>query len=81
MNNAENKTVSPVRAKHAEKEKREPFIHITKRNNLSLGYSIGLRASAIICSVLVMFVLILILTDEKPTIVLKTMIEGLFGKK
>lgn len=79
MNDMENKTGTPLAAKPVAKAKHEPLIHITKRNNVTPLYSIGLRAAAIACSVLVMFILILILANEKPTVILKTMMEGLFG--
>ena len=57
----------------------EPLVHITKRNAASLKYAIALRALSILCAVAVMFVVILLVADEKPAVIFKTMFDGLFG--
>ncbi len=61
------------------KAKHEPLIHITKRNAVSWKYSVALRAAAIIISAIIMFGVILLVAEEKPSVIFKTMVDGLFG--
>lgn len=67
-------------AEVGEMQKREPLFHITKRTNVSWQFAIGLRAGAILCSMLVMALLILILAKENPLVLLGAMFEGVFGR-
>lgn len=78
--NKEDKSLDIRSAESSQKQKHEPLIHITKRNGVSWQYAIGLRAGAILCSVLVMAILILILAKQNPLILLGAMFEGVFGR-
>jgi len=78
--NKEEKRLENHSAESGEKQKHEPLIHITKRTNVSWQFAVGLRAGAILCSVLVMALLILILAKENPLVLLGAMFEGVFGR-
>ena len=79
MNDLKNKNEALSLNTQSTKAKHEPLFHITKRTNVSWKYAIALRAAAIICSVLLMLGIILLVADDKPAVLLKTMIDGLFG--
>ncbi len=57
----------------------EPLMHVTKRNSVSWKYAVGLRAGAIIFSVLVMALLLFAL-GKNPVVVLGAMFDGVFGE-
>ena len=59
--------------------KKEPLIHITKRNSISFGRSLLIRAAAILLSVIVMSLVMFLLAKENPLTLLKSMFDGAFG--
>ncbi len=59
--------------------KKEPLIHITKRNNISFGRSLLIRAIAILSSVVVMALLMFFLAKENPITLIASMFDGAFG--
>ena len=59
--------------------KKEPLIHITKRNSISFGRSLLIRAVAILSSVIVMSLVMFFLAKENPITLLKSMFDGAFG--
>jgi len=57
----------------------KPLLHVTKRNSVSWKYAVGLRAGAIIVSVIIMALLLLAL-GKNPMVVLGAMFDGVFGE-
>lgn len=62
-----------------QKTKKEPLFHITRRTAINWKYTVGLRAGAILCSVILMSLLIIILAGENPFVTIGAMFEGVFG--
>ena len=63
----------------AENKKREPLFHITKRTALNWKLSFGIRAAAILGALIFMTIVFLLLSEENPIVLYKTMFEGAFG--
>ncbi len=63
-----------------EKKKRFQWIHITKRDNISLWQGILIRAIAILAALIVCAVITVIFTGANPFSVYGTMFKGAFGK-
>ena len=64
-----------------ESTKKEPLIHLTKRDAISWQKSILIRAAAIICALLFAAILITLLSKENPLNVYKSMFLGAFGSE
>ena len=60
---------------------KQPLVHISKRGDISRLSSIGIKAAAIILSLLVCALIITVTTGENPIAVFATMIKGSFGTK
>lgn len=58
---------------------REPLFHIVKRDNLSASRAWGIRAIAIVASLLVCAIVTTCLTGDNPIQVYATIVEGAFG--
>ena len=63
----------------AENKKKEPLFHITKRTALNWKLSFGIRAAAILGALIFMTIVFLLLSEENPIVLYKTMFEGAFG--
>ncbi|MBP5311331.1 MAG: ABC transporter permease [Clostridia bacterium] len=61
------------------KSKREPLIHITKRDVMPLWKAILVRAAAVVIALVVSSILVMILTKRNPAQVLSAMFNGSFG--
>ena len=65
--------------KATENAKREPFIHLTKRDALPWQKAMLIRGGAILCALLVSAVVIMLLIKENPISIYKSMFLGAFG--
>ena len=65
----------------AAKKKREPFIHIVKRDTMPWYKSWAVRACAVLAALVVSAVVTMLLTGENPLMVYKTMVQGAFGSE
>lgn len=61
------------------KKRSEPFIHITKRTNVSFKFALLARTVAVFAAFFVMFLLMLILSSENPFVLISAMFKGAFG--
>ncbi len=59
--------------------KKEPWFHITKRDNISFGKSLLIRIIAVLCAFLVTAILIVCMTGKNPIEVFGSMFSGAFG--
>ncbi len=57
----------------------EPLFHITKRNNISFGHALLIRALAIVSAIVIMSLIMLLLAKENPFTLLASMLDGAFG--
>ena len=64
-----------------DKKKKEPFIHITKRKDISLRQEWAIRLAGIVLALIVCAVLTTIMTQLNPVSVYATMFEGSFGSE
>ncbi|MBR0172595.1 MAG: ABC transporter permease [Lachnospiraceae bacterium] len=64
-----------------DKKKKEPFIHITKRKDISLRQEWTIRLAGILLALIVCAVLTTIMTQLNPVSVYATMFEGSFGSE
>ena len=71
---------SAVGTASGESKKSEPFFHITKRSNISVGKAIGIRAIAIVAALIICGVVTVVLTGDNPFSVFITIGKGAFGK-
>ena len=58
---------------------KEPFIRVVKRDSISFGKSIVIRAAAIILALIVCAIIIFSITKMNPLSVYRSMFEGAFG--
>ncbi len=63
------------------KVKHEPFIHITKRNDMPKKKALLIRIAVILTGVLMCAVVTMLLTGENPLRVFTSMFKGSFGSK
>ncbi|MBR3964456.1 MAG: ABC transporter permease [Clostridia bacterium] len=61
------------------KKTHEPFIYITKRNDLPRLKAWGIRAAVLLIAMLFCALLVMLLTGENPINVFSSMVEGSFG--
>ncbi len=59
--------------------KKEPWLHITKRENLSFGMSMLIRVIAVLCALVVTAIVIFCMTGKNPIEVFGSMFSGAFG--
>ncbi|MBO4212769.1 MAG: ABC transporter permease [Clostridia bacterium] len=64
----------------AEKNQHFQWIHITKRDNITLGKGILIRAIAILAALIICAVITVIFTGSNPLLVYGTMFKGAFGQ-
>ena len=58
---------------------KQPFIHISKRSDISLAKAWGIRGAAIVLSLLLCAVITMITTGENPVNIFATVVNGSFG--
>ena len=58
---------------------REPLVYITKRSDISKRKALLIKAAVIIAGILCCALITVLLTNENPLKVFKSMIEGSFG--
>lgn len=61
------------------KHKREPFIFVSRRSGVSLGFGIAIRAIAIMAALVVCAVVTKLMTGDNPLSIFKTIAHGAFG--
>ncbi|MBR5421805.1 MAG: ABC transporter permease [Lachnospiraceae bacterium] len=66
---------------HDAKQLREPFLRLSKREDLSMGRKIAVRLAAVVLALIVCGILILSITGMNPITVYVTMISGAFGTR
>lgn len=59
----------------------EPFIHLTKRDNLVWYKSIGVRAIGIVAALILCAIITMVFTGDNPISVYGTIIKGAFGSE
>lgn len=59
--------------------KKEPFVRINKREDLSLGKAVTVRAAAVVLAIIVCGILLFALTKENAFVVYQTMLYGALG--
>lgn len=74
-----NKEVNQATPKKAAKTKREPLLHMVKRDALPFYKAWAIRAIAIIIALIVCAIITILLTKKNPLLIYKTMINGAFG--
>ena len=62
-----------------QKQVREPLIHITKRDDVSLGKSVLIHFLGILVALVISSVLIVAVTGQNPVAIFKSMYEGVIG--
>ena len=79
----ENKTVdtenSPGAERFGEKKKREPLIHITKRDGMTFSRGMLIRVIAVISAILVTSILAFFLLGKNPVDLFSAIMNGTFG--
>jgi len=60
-------------------KKREPFLHIIKRDELSFAQTLGIRLGSIVLALILCAVITSIVTGDNPISIYKTIIVGAFG--
>lgn len=76
----QSRQVNPMAAtKNIEKEIREPFIHITKRDEMPWWQSWLVRITAVLLALIVSGAVTIMLTGQNPLEVYATMFKGAFG--
>ena len=74
-------TAAPAESeKSAEKVKKTPLFHVTKRAQISWQKSVGIRAIAIFAALVICAIFTVVCTGDNPFSVFKTMGQGAFGK-
>ena len=74
-------TAAPAESeKPAEKVKKTPLFHVTKRAQISWQKSVGIRAIAIFAALVICAIFTVVCTGDNPFSVFKTMGQGAFGK-
>lgn len=64
-----------------QKSVREPLIHITKRDGVSMWTGIAIRAAAIVLSIVVCALLVVLITGADPVEFFSAVMKGSFGSK
>lgn len=62
-----------------QKQVREPLIHITKRDDVSLGKSVLIHFLGILVALVISSILIVAVTGQNPIAIFKSMYEGVIG--
>ena len=79
-NSAVETAVPAESEKPAEKVKKTPLFHVTKRAQISWQKSVGIRAIAIFAALVICAIFTVVCTGDNPFSVFKTMGQGAFGK-
>ncbi len=71
----------PAKKAHAAKKKREPFVHIVKRDALPWYQSWAIRIIAVLLGILVCGAISFLILDRNPVEIFESMYNGVFGSE